>query len=107
MNNDLMLGGGIPNIGGGPKIDPLDYKTIRCSKCGGITFHSSYVLKEIPGTAIGKGNESVVIPVGLFVCDKCGTILDSDVKELKLENDLNENVKNLHIEKNEGTIIIS
>ena len=92
MNNDLMLGGGIPNIGG-PKIDPRDYKTIKCHKCDGIVFKSAAILKEIPGTVVGQGSESVVVPLQVLVCDKCREILESDVKTYKLENDLKNSIE--------------
>ena len=92
MNNDLMPGGGIPNIGG-PKIDPRDYKTIKCHKCGSIVFKSAAILKEIPGTVVGQGSESVVVPLQVLVCDKCGEILESDVKTYKLENDLKKSIE--------------
>lgn len=108
MNNDLILGGGIPNIGG-PKIDPRDYKTIKCHKCGSIVFRSGAVLKEIPGTVVGQGSEPVVVPLQVLICDKCGEILESDVKAYKLEKDLGisvENKTNVHIENNNGNLII-
>lgn len=91
MNNDMLIGGGIPNIGS-PKIDPRDYKTVRCHKCGGIVFKNGVVLKEIPGTAVGQGGEPVIVPLQVLVCDKCNEILESDVKAYKLENDLAESV---------------
>lgn len=110
MNNDLILGGGIPNIGG-PKIDPRDYKTIKCHKCGSIVFRSAAVLKEIPGTVVGQGSEPVVVPLQILVCDKCGEILESDVKAYKLEKDLEKETKvvtdtPVHVENNVGSIII-
>lgn len=92
MNNDLILGGGIPNIGG-PKIDPRDYKTIKCHKCGSIVFKSGAVLKEIPGTVVGQGSEPVVVPLQVLICDNCGEILESDVKAYKLENDLKKSIE--------------
>lgn len=87
MNNDLILGGGVPQIGG-PKIDPRDYKTTKCKKCGGIVFNGGVVLKEIPGAAVGQGSETVMYPLQVFVCAKCGEILESDIKAYKLEKDL-------------------
>ena len=87
-----MLGGGIPNIGG-PKIDPRDYKTIKCHKCGSIVFKNAAILKEIPGTVVGQGSESVVVPLQVLVCDKCREILESEVKTYKLENDLKNLIK--------------
>ena len=109
-NNDLLLGGGsIPNIGG-PKVDPRDYPSIKCKKCGSIIFKSAMVLKEIPGTIVGYGTDPVSYPMQVFICDKCGEILESDVKAYKLENDIKENIdkaSNVHIENNTGNILIT
>ena len=109
MNNDFMLGGGIPNIGG-PKIDPRDYPSVKCDKCGSILFRNVVVLKEIPGTLVGQGTEPITIPLQVLVCDKCGEILKSDIKDYKLEKDLGitiENKTNVHIENNSGNLIIT
>lgn len=89
-NSDMLLGGGIPNIGG-PKIDPLEYPTKKCSKCGSITFVSKYVIKEIPGTMIGMGTDTVVYPLKVLACSECGHIIEEDVKMYKLEKDLENN----------------
>lgn len=90
--NDLLGKGNI----GGPTVNPLDYETKRCSQCGGILFKTCAVLKEIPGMAIGQGAKSALVPVNVFVCEKCGKILDSDVKMFKLDKDLEtkENTEN-------------
>lgn len=89
MQNDLLLGGGgVPTIGGGSSVDPRDYPTKRCSKCNGITFLSRYVIKEIPGTLVGAGPETVIYPMKVLVCAECGAIIDEDIKMLKLEKDL-------------------
>lgn len=110
MNDDLMLGGGVPNIGG-PKIDPRDYPSIKCNKCGGIVFRNGVVLKELPGTLVGNGTEPVTVPLQVLICDKCGSILKSDIKAYKLEKELgdeNEMVTDapVHVENNNGSIII-
>ena len=111
MNDDLMIGGGIPNIGG-PKVDPRDYPSVKCNKCGGILFRSAVVLKEIPGTVVGNGADPVVFPLQVMVCDKCGTVLESDIKAYKLENELlKDNIitdaKPAYTENNNDNIIIS
>ena len=110
-DNDLILGGGIPNIGG-PKIDPRDYSSVKCHKCGSIVFRSAMVLKEIPGTIVGNGTEPVQYPLQVFVCDKCGEILKSDIEAYKLDKELEGEQKvitdaPLHTENNSGTIILS
>ena len=37
---------------------------------------------------IGQGAKSTLVPINVFVCEKCGKILDSDVKMFKLDKDL-------------------
>ena len=74
MNNDLMIGGGVPNIGG-PKIDPRDYPSIKCDKCGSIIFRNGVILKELPGTLVGNGTEPVTVPLQVLICDKCGSYM--------------------------------
>jgi len=104
----MLLGAGIPNIGG-PKIDPRDYKTIKCSKCGGIVFEAGYILKEIPGTLVGQSGESIIYPLQILKCADCGTIIESDIKAYKLENDINEITSSSKtiVKENKGNIFIS
>lgn len=90
MNNDMLLGGGgIPNIGG-PKLNPLEYPTKKCS-CGSILFTPNYIVKDIPGAVVGAAGESIVYPLKVLVCSKCGKILEDDVKMFNLEKDLENN----------------
>ena len=72
MKDDLLLS----NTYAAPKIDPRDYPSIKCSKCGSILFESAIVIKEIPGTVVGNGSEPVPYPLQVLVCKKCGKILD-------------------------------
>ena len=83
--NLLNSGGGIPNIGG-PKIDPLSYPTSKC-ECGNMIFNNCTVLKEIPGAVIGQAGETILIPISVYVCSKCGKIHREDIKTYKLEED--------------------
>ena len=90
MNSDFNLGGGMPDLSK-PSIDPRDYKTVKCSKCGGIIFRGGMVLKEIPGSAVGRAGEPIIYPLQVLVCDKCGEIFEEDVKSYKLEKDISQN----------------
>lgn len=93
MNNDFNLGGGMPDLSK-PSIDPRDYKTIKCSNCGSITFIPGSVIKEIPGSAVGQAGEPVLFPLNVYICSECHKIIDFDIKAYKLEKDL-ENEKDL------------
>lgn len=96
MKDDLVLGSGLYN---GPKVDPRDYPSVKCSHCGGIIFENAIVLKEIPGTIVGNGAEPVQYPLQVLVCKKCGKLLDFDIKAYKLEKDLAE-------ENNKSSILV-
>ena len=111
MNDQMMIGGGIPNIGG-PKIDPRDYSTVKCHKCGGIVFINGVILKEIPGAVVGQGAKPIIAPQPVLVCNKCGTILKDDIDAYKIEKDLEDQNKVItdapvHVENNSEGIIIS
>lgn len=96
MNNDLILGGGgVPQIGG-PKLDASDFETCKCAKCGCFMFEPRIVLKKISGTLIGRGTEPVYIPMQILVCSDCGEIYENDIKEYKLEKDVEEYKANLN-----------
>ena len=81
---------------GAPAIDPRDYPSLKCTKCGCITFVPAMVIKQIPGILLGKGEKTVEYPVNVMICTKCGEIMESDKKFLKLDND----------EKSKGSPII-
>ena len=83
MKDDLLLGGGAM-----PAVDPRNYETIKCSKCGSIQFESQYVLKKVSGMELGQGAKPMMVPLNILVCAKCGAILDDDIKGYKLEDDL-------------------
>ena len=87
MSEMFDMGGNIPSIGG-PKVDPRDYETVHCSKCGSIQFVNQYVLKRVSGIEVGAGSKPMLLPLQILACAKCGAILDDDIKGYKLEKDL-------------------
>ena len=87
MQDDLLLGGSVPSVG--PKVDPRNYETVKCSKCGSIRFTNEVILKRISGMEIGQGTKPMLIPLQILTCANCGAILDDDIKGYKLEDDLN------------------
>lgn len=90
---DNLLG----NLGnggfGGPKIDPRDYPSVKCSKCGGILFDQRVVIKKIPGAVVGQAGKTIPAPLEIYVCAKCGTPLAEDVKAYKLEKEFGLDTK--------------
>ena len=110
MKDDLLGLGGMNT----PSVDPRNYETIKCDKCGGILFTSQYVLKKISGLEVGNGTKSTFFPLSVLVCSKCGQIWSEDVRGYKLEDDIKSNNDNsqlesnsLHIENNTGNLIIN
>lgn len=62
------------------RINPLKYPNIKCS-CGCETYIQAFILKKIPGIVAGTGSEDQIINLPVFVCSKCGEILE-DYKEI-------------------------
>ena len=83
MKDDLLgLGTSMPTV------DPRNYETIKCDKCGSIQFTNQYILKKVSGLEVGNGARATVLPLNVLVCAKCGKIWEDDIKGYKLENDL-------------------
>lgn len=66
------------------RVNPLNYPTIKC-KCGCSVFMQGFILKRIPGVAIGAGSEDQIVDLPVYVCNNCGEILDEYKKIYKLE----------------------
>jgi uncharacterized Zn finger protein len=104
MKDDLFeLGGSMP------AVDPRNYETIKCDKCGSIQFVNQYVLKKVSGMELGQGAKPMMLPLNILVCAKCGAILADDIKGYKLEKDLgledNTESKQINIENTSSLII--
>ena len=106
MNDDLLgLGASMPTV------DPRNYETIKCDKCGSIQFVNQYVLKRVSGMELGQGAKPMMVPLNILVCAKCGAILADDIKGYNLERDLgllDENQEEVKQEetKKDGILII-
>lgn len=64
-----------------PQIKPSDLKDVQCEKegCGNGFFEPVYMIKRVPGLLTGTGKDSFV-PVQLFACTECGTVLKELLK---------------------------
>lgn len=78
---------------GKPQIDPRDYPSTKCHKCGGIFFDKKLIIKKIPGTVVGHAGQTMPVPLDIYVCAKCGEPLLEDVKMYKLEKELDDTTK--------------
>lgn len=71
------------NIIQGPSVNPMDYPTAKCEKCGNELFEPNVIFKEIPGLVVGK-TEPYYYPMKVFVCTKCGELSPLD-KQINAE----------------------
>lgn len=71
-----------------PQLNPRDYPSIKCDKCGSIIFQQATIIKQVPGKVVGQKEQYVYAPVNLFMCAKCGAIFRKDVENLGLHKDL-------------------
>lgn len=70
-------------------LNPLEYPSVVCDKCGCETFYLSYVFKKIPGMLVGSGASDELMPIKVFVCTKCGELMP-EYKNTKTESDNNK-----------------
>ena len=68
-------------------INPMNYPTIKCDKCGCKTFISGVILKKIPGLALGTGAEDQLINMPVFICSKCGEVFKDDRELYELDKE--------------------
>lgn len=75
VNNEMQMRG--------PKIDPRDYESVKCPKCGCEIFTQGIIIKKIPGVLVGAGTDDMEYPIPVMVCSKCGTLSPADAKALE------------------------
>lgn len=76
-----------------PQIEPSDYPSLCCDKCGNVAFTTSIIIKKIPGVLLGSPNKIQLMPDQILVCSKCGTILKKDREYYKLTDDGKDTVE--------------
>lgn len=67
-----------------PKVDIFDYPSVVCT-CGNEYFVPAVMFRQVPGLALGAPEQTVNIPVKVFVCSKCGTLSPIDEKMFEKE----------------------
>jgi uncharacterized Zn finger protein len=72
-------------------IDLDDLIPIKCKKCSHITFKQVVILNKLSALISPTGKDEI-IPIEIFVCEKCGEIntdgLNKDVVEMLKRNSL-------------------
>jgi len=86
-----------------PQLDPKDYDSLECDKCGCVAFMPAMIIKKVPGAAFGSAHKTQLVPDQILVCAKCGTILKKDREYYNLSDDNKQNPKT---EENKSSIII-
>ena len=76
-----------------PQIEPSEYPSMKCDKCGNVAFVPSIIIKMIPGVLLGSPNKTQLMPDQILTCSKCGTILKKDREYYKLNDDGTEDEK--------------
>lgn len=82
--------------------DIIDGETIVCSSCGYKFFKQACVLKKVPGFMLGLGQDTVIMPIQVLVCNACGELAPS-IKEDKMMENLLEGKK--QVETKSGLLI--
>ena len=88
-----------------PQIEPSEYPSLVCDKCGNVAFTAAMIIKKIPGVLLGSPNKIQLMPDQILVCSKCGTILKKDREYYKLTDDGKDTVQEKK-ETTQGGIII-
>lgn len=76
-----------------PQVEPADYPSLACDKCGNVAFTPAMIIKKVPGVLIGSPNKIQLMPDQILVCSKCGTILKKDREYYKLTDDGKDTIK--------------
>ena len=76
-----------------PQVDPTEYPSLCCDKCGNVAFTTAMIIKKIPGVLLGSPNKTQLMPDQILVCSKCGTILKKDREYYKLTDDGHDTVE--------------
>lgn len=88
-----------------PQINPAEYPSLKCDKCGCVAFNQSIIMKKIPGVLLGSSSKYQLLPDYIMTCAKCGTILKKDREYYKLNDDNTENEENYKDDTTSGLII--
>lgn len=70
------------------KKDIIDAENEVC-ECGCKLFRQACVIKKVPGFILGMGQDTVMIPMDVMVCNKCGELAPSIKNDPNMENILN------------------
>ena len=58
-----------------PNLDLSKSTEVKCQGCGDVVFVSATIFRKIPKIVAGTQTDPV-IPIEVFVCSSCGTLID-------------------------------
>ena len=73
------------------RVNPLDYPSITCEKCGNEYFKQVAIFKKIPGIVAGTGSEPIIYPIPVYICEKCGELMSEYKKDFEKSQQQNNN----------------
>ena len=65
---------------GGPRVTISDTEAVKCEKCGGEVFTQGFMMRRVSPILTGDGRPGI-IPIPVFVCDKCGHVNSEFIPE--------------------------
>lgn len=68
-----------------PQINPAEYESIVCDKCGCALFRSAIIIKKIPGLLLASPRETENVPDDIWVCNNCGAPIKEAREFYKLD----------------------
>lgn len=71
------------NQQGNIRINPLDYPSVPCEKCGCEYYKQVAIFKKIPGIVAGTGSEPIIYPIPVYICEKCGELMSEYKKDFE------------------------
>ena len=54
-------------------IDMSQTTSVQCEKCENLTFKQTLLIRKLSALVSSSGQE-MVIPIGVFACEKCGHV---------------------------------
>lgn len=80
MENNKLFGNAAGNM---PAVNPLNYPSEVCPKCGCEIFVPGIIFKKVPGVLIGQGADDTEVPIKIFYCANCKELSPYDKKLLE------------------------
>lgn len=83
MNDELLNMG---NASAMQNINPLEFESVKCPKCGNEIFIPGVMFKNIPGVMLGMGAEPIPYPIKVAICSECHSLAPAYEQMLKKNN---------------------